>query len=111
MRFETINRNYLFLRAYKSRISFVSPLIVTYIVRRKSGGLRLGITTGKKIGCAVERNRARRVVRAAAAQLLKDTEDSVDVVIVCRHPACKASSNEIREVLREHLNAAGVKVC
>lgn len=111
MRFETINRNYLFLRAYKSRISYVSPLIVTYIVKRRSGGIRLGITTGKKIGCAVERNRARRVVRAAAFQLLRDNEESLDIVIVCRHPSCKASSNEIRDVLREHLTAAGVRVC
>ncbi|MBQ2085991.1 MAG: ribonuclease P protein component [Oscillospiraceae bacterium] len=111
MRFETINRNYLFLRAYKSRISYVSPLIVTYIVKRRSGGIRLGITTGKKIGCAVERNRARRVVRAAASQLLRDNEESLDIVIVCRHPSCKASSNEIRDVLREHLTAAGVRVC
>ena len=111
MRFETINRNYLFLRAYKSRISYVSPLIVTYIVKRSSGGIRLGITTGKKIGCAVERNRARRVVRAAASQLLRDNEESLDIVIVCRHPSCKASSNEIRDVLREHLTAAGVRVC
>lgn len=111
MRFETINRNYLFLRAYKSRISYVSPLIVTYIVKRRSGGIRLGITTGKKVGCAVERNRARRVVRAAASQLLRDNEESLDIVIVCRHPSCKASSNEIRDVLREHLTAAGVRVC
>jgi len=111
MKLETINRNYLFLRAYRSRISFVSPSIVTYIVRRKGGGVRLGITTGKKVGCAVERNRARRVVRAAASELLACSNDSVDVVVVCRHPASRVSSNEIRDVLREHLVSAGVKVC
>jgi len=112
MKIETINRNYLFLRAYKSRLNFVSPVIITYVVKRKgSGGPRLGITTGKKVGCAVERNRARRVVRAAAAELLRETRDSVDIVVVCRHPASKVSSTEIRDIMRDHLTSAGVSVC
>ena len=111
MNIETLNRNNLFLRAYRSRCSYVSPLIVTYIVKKKSGGLRLGITAGKKVGCAVNRNRARRVVRAAATELLKDMSGDFDIVVVCRHPSCKVSSNEIREVLRDHLAEAGVIGC
>ena len=111
MKLESINRNYLFLRAYRSRVSFVSPLIVTYIVKKKNGGIRLGITTGKKVGCAVERNRARRVVRAAAVQLIKDPDENYDIVVVCRHQASKVSANEIKKVLKEHLTAAGVTVC
>ncbi|MBR2739352.1 MAG: ribonuclease P protein component [Oscillospiraceae bacterium] len=111
MKIEAINRNYLFLRAYRSRINYVSPLIVTYIVKKKSGGIRLGITAGKKVGCAVERNRARRVVRAAATELLKDRDGDYDIVIVCRHPSCKVSSNEIRDVLKGHLSEAGVIGC
>lgn len=111
MKLETINRNYLFLRAYKSRLNYVSPLIVTYIVKKKSGGLRIGITAGKKVGCAVDRNRARRVVKAAATELLRNTAGNYDIVVVCRHLSCKVSGNEIKEDLREHLSSAGVIEC
>ncbi len=111
MKIESINRNYLFLRAYRSRNSYVSPLVVTYVVRKRGGGIRLGITTGKKVGCAVERNRARRVVRAAVSELIADPAENFDIVVVCRHQACKVSGTEVKNVLREHLSAAGVSVC
>ena len=111
MKLESINRNYLFLRAYRSRLSYVSPVIVTYVVRKRSGGVRLGITAGKKIGNAVQRNRARRAVRAAATELLKGSAEPVDIVVVCRHPACEESSVVIRDILREHLTSAGVSTC
>ena len=111
MKLESINRNYLFLRAYRSKLNFVSSVIVTYVIKKRSGGVRLGITTGKKIGNAVKRNRARRAVRAAATELLKGSADNADIVVVCRHPACEASSVEIRDILREHLTSAGVSTC
>ena len=111
MKLESINRNYLFLRAYRSRLNFVSPIIVTYVIKRKSGGIRLGITAGKKIGNAVKRNRARRIVRAAATDLLKGSADNADIVVVCRHPACEATSSQVRDILTEHLASAGVSTC
>ena len=49
MRFEPIVRNTEFARAYRRGKSYVSPFLVTYVLRRKSGGVRLGITTSKKI--------------------------------------------------------------
>lgn len=108
MKLNTLNKNFQFLRAYKSRCSYASPLIVTYVVRKKGGGVRLGITTGKKVGCAVDRNRARRVVRAAATRLLSGISANCDIVVVCRRAAAEAKSTEIETVLREHLTAAGV---
>ena len=108
MKLNTLNKNFQFLRAYKSRLCFTSPLIVTYVVMKKGGGIRLGITTGKKVGCAVDRNRARRIVRAAATQLLSGVSANCDIVVVCRRAAAGAKSTDIEKVLRERLTAAGV---
>ncbi len=108
MKLNTLNKNFQFLRAYKSRCSYASPLIVTYVVRKKSGGIRLGITTGKKVGCAVDRNRARRIVRAAATQLLSGISANCDIVVVCRRAAAEAKSTQVQAILRDHLKAAGV---
>ena len=67
----------------------------------------MGITTNKKLGCAVERNRARRIVRAAATELLKDSKDSFDLVVVCRHGILDKKSTDVRVVLKDHLTQAG----
>lgn len=105
---QTINRNSLFSRAYRSKISFVSPYVITYVVPRKKGRIRVGITASKKIGCAVTRNRARRVVKAAAAQVLKDADGSFDIVFVCRTATAAQKSTRLETVLTQHLGKAGV---
>ena len=107
MKLQSLNKNYLFQRAYRSNISYVSPMLVTYLVPKKRGGICLGITTNKKLGCAVERNRARRIVRAAATDLLKDSDRSFDIVVVCRHAILNKKSTDVEEVLKDHLTKAG----
>ncbi len=106
----TINRNYLFMRVYKSKLSFVSPYVVTYVLPKKRGGIRVGITSSKKIGGAVTRNRARRVVRAAAFPLLKDADGSFDIVFVCRAATAGKKSTFVSGVIKNHLARAGVPV-
>ena len=108
MAIEALKKNYLFQRAYRSRKNYVSPVLITYVVEKKTGGFRLGITTGKKVGNAVERNHARRLVRAATADLLKDVKKRVDVVVVCRHGILNMKSTQVEEILRKHLESAGV---
>ena len=107
MKLQSLNKNYLFQRAYRSNLSYVSPMLVTYLVPKKRGGICLGITTNKKLGCAVERNRARRIVKAAATNLLKDSEDSFDMVVVCRHAILDKKSTDVEAVLKDHLTRAG----
>ncbi|NLC78882.1 MAG: ribonuclease P protein component [Ruminococcaceae bacterium] len=105
---KTINQNYLFQRAYRSKTRFVSPFVVTYVVPRKTGGIRMGITTSRKIGCAVERNRARRIVKAAAVELLKDADGCFDVIFVCRAATASRKSTALYGILKGHLKNAGV---
>jgi ribonuclease P protein component len=107
-RLETIKNSRVFARAYRSRVCFVSPFIVTYVLRRRSGGVCVGITASKKVGCAVERNRARRIVRAAAAELLRGVGASFDVVVVCRKALLSKKSTFVKELLGRHLEKAGV---
>ena len=70
--FITLKDNRDFSRLYRRGKSFVSPVLVTYVIKNKSDNLRFGITTGKKVGKAVKRTRARRVIRAAYYQLYND---------------------------------------
>ena len=63
--FSKLKENYEFRRAYKKGKSFVSPFLIIYATKNRRGGTRLGITAGKKIGGAVQRNRAKRLMREA----------------------------------------------
>jgi len=105
---QSLNQNHLFQRAYRSKLCFVSPFVVTYVVKRRAGLPAVGITAGKKIGCAVERNRARRVVRAAAGGLLAGSTACCDIVFVCRKAALRKKSTELRPIIEDHLRRAGV---
>jgi ribonuclease P protein component len=78
----TENRD--FQRLYARGKSRVSPSLVMYVQRNRGPGNRLGFTTGKKIGNAVRRNRARRRLSEAFRLLEPKTRTGYDVVVVAR---------------------------
>lgn len=55
--FTTLKENKDFRRLYHRGKSYVSPVLVTYVMKNRKAGLRIGFTTSKKIGIAVQRNR------------------------------------------------------
>ncbi len=68
----TLKLNKEFKRAYYRGSYRANPVLVTYLVRTHLKQVRYGITTGKKIGKAVSRNRARRLIRTAFFAVCKD---------------------------------------
>lgn len=106
-----LNRNFQFQSVYRNGKNFVAPLVVTYVAKRRRGGIRYGITASKKIGGAVERNRARRVVKAAAGEILSQAGGSFDIVFVCRQATVSAKSYQVASILQKHLRKAGVIPC
>ena len=85
----TIKKNSVFTRIYTKGKSNVQPTLVVYA--RKNPALKhseIGITTGKKLGGAVQRNRARRIIREAWRLLISENEGLAKqpfyVVVVAR---------------------------
>ncbi len=107
-RIETLKLNKEFRRLYGRGKSAVSPVLVVYALRNRSGRCRIGITTGKKIGNAVKRNRARRVILAAARTVLPEVEGGYDLVFVARGKTPFVKSTEVARQMRRQLKAAGV---
>lgn len=106
-RFNTLNSNTDFRRAYTRGKVYTNPALVTYVIKNRAGICRIGITTSKKIGNAVERNRARRVIREAFLSLDTPT-NGVDIVFVARRKTVHKKSTEISAIMRKHLITAGV---
>ncbi|MDO4830431.1 MAG: ribonuclease P protein component [Clostridia bacterium] len=104
----TLKDNRDFSRLYRRGRSFVSPVLVTYVTKNRSGNLRFGITTGKKIGKAVKRTRARRVIRAAYYELYPEMKQGFDIVFVARGKTPFVKSQVVCKAMKQHLKSAGV---
>ena len=64
---------------------------------------RFGISTGRRLGGAVQRNRVRRRVREILRRCPNDTGHGWDILIVVRPPAVDASYDELRAALERLL--------
>lgn len=108
--FETIKENYIFRRLYRSKKCYVYPQVVVYVSKNKGNVFRYGITTSKKIGNAVKRNRSRRVIRAALTEIVKgcNVSGGYDVVIVARTRCAFVKSTELFNVVKDCLEKSGV---
>ncbi len=107
-KFAVINTNKDFRTLYYRGKSQVHPALVTYVRKNRLGYPRAGITTGKKIGGAVQRNRCRRVIREAYRLLLPQISGGWDLVFVARARTLRYKSTDVRAVMEEQLRAAGV---
>ena len=103
-----LNRNYEYQKVYRLGKSQVSPIVITYVRKKKKGTLLTGVSASKRIGCAVERNRARRVVKAAAREVLQEVKEPCDIVFVCRSATVRAKSQDVAEIMRSQLKSLGV---
>jgi len=104
----TIKNNCDFRRLYGKGKSFQSPALVSYIMKNRAGICRVGITTSKKIGNAVERNRSRRVIRAAYSMIESRVSDNYDFVFVARSKTKYVKSTQLAEIMLAQLTKAGV---
>lgn len=104
----TLKQNTDFHRAYGRGKVKTSPALVTYAVKNRGLGCRIGITTSKKLGSAVERNRCRRIIRAAFSSVYPLCSGNWDIVFVARFKTKKLKSTDILPVMEQHLSQLGI---
>lgn len=96
-----------FRRIYSRGKSLVCFCAVLYINKNYGKGLRVGITVSKKIGNAVIRNRARRVIKAACRSLFSSRKvGNFDIVLVARGKTPYVKSYVVERCLSKLLAGA-----
>lgn len=103
-----LNKNMDFRALYHRGKSQVHSALVTYVKKNRLGVTRVGITVGKKLGTAVERNRCRRIIREAYRQTLPHVSNGWDIVFVARRHTIKVKSTYILKTMQKHLKVLGV---
>ena len=101
-------RNNDFRRAYVRGKSYVSPVVVVYVMKNRLKTVRVGITTSKKVGNAVQRNRARRVMKAAIDEHLDYNIGGYDLVFVARGMTPRLKSWQLSSVVAKLFAQAGL---
>ena len=104
----TIKSNCDFRRTYGKGKVFQAPALVSYVLKNRAGICRIGITTSKKIGNAVERNRTRRIIRAAYREIEGKINGNYDIVFVARSRTKYKKSTQIAQIMLSQLKEAGV---
>ncbi len=108
MQYVSIHENRDFRRIYARGKSFVSPVVICYVTKNRLGTVRAGITTSKRIGNAVKRSRARRVIRAAFVSLLPRVQGGHDFIFVARTKTPFVKSTAVARAMEKQLKKAGV---
>ncbi len=80
-------------------VLFVTPV---------AGRARVAFVAGRRVGGAVQRNRARRVLREAWRRMAPSVRAGTGVVVVARKGFLPARTQELETEMRQSLAAAGL---
>lgn len=106
--FVTLKSNPDFRRLYNRGISITDPALVIYYQKNRAGICRIGITTSKKIGNAVERNRSRRLLKEAFRSVCPEVKPEYDIVIVARSKTKYVKSTRLAEIMHSIFEKQGM---
>lgn len=93
-------------RVYDKGRSWAHPLLVLVAWPNGLNFSRVGVTASRKVGGAVARNRAKRLLREAARCLYPQFEDGWDVMLVARARILEAKEPQVEEALGSLLRRA-----
>ncbi|MCJ7569842.1 MAG: ribonuclease P protein component [Anaerolineales bacterium] len=97
-----------FQRVRRTGQSYAHPLAVLIASANNRPISRFGFSTGKALGSAVRRNRAKRLLREAIRGHLAVIEPGWDIVIIARPIIFESSWSEIQRAISDLIQRAGL---
>ena len=96
---ESLKKNNDFQNVYRNGKSYANRFLVMYVLKNETEKNRIGISVSKKVGNSVIRHHITRPVRESY-RLHEDMFNSgLDIVVIARTTARKASYHEVESAL------------
>jgi ribonuclease P protein component len=102
-----LGRDFAKPRSHGERLA-CGCLIANWLVLPPQSPIRLGVITSKKVGDAVVRNRARRLLRESFRLHQHDFERPVDLVLVARPSIVGKTFQQVERDFMEALRRGGL---
>lgn len=103
-----LTRSTDFKRVRRDGRSNAHPLIVLTALENNLPFTRVGVAAGKRVGNAVKRNRAKRLMRAALRDLHPQIKTGWDLIVIARTPIIQVKMPQVRDALQQLLQRAGL---
>ena len=112
MKFPAIKEHHLYNKAYRSGKHFFGRYICIYVLKdlhakklqrehpQHKTVNRLGLSVSKKVGGAVKRNRAKRIIRAAYGEIREELKTGFLLVVSARPEIEGKSSTDVLKEMR-----------
>lgn len=99
----TIKDNKLFNRCFRKGRFCACKLLTAYYIPNDLPHNRVGISISKKVGNAVERNRAKRIIRAAYRLRESDFPVGLDIVFAVRPGIADRREQDVEDFFDKRL--------
>ena len=90
--------------------SYAHPIAILIASANNRPIYRFGFTTGKSLGSAVRRNRAKRLLREAIRGQMGAIEPGWDIVLIARPKLFESSWDDIQKAITNLIQRAGLFV-
>ena len=101
-----LRRSEEFRAVWSDGQSWKHSFFILWALPNNSQNTRIGIVASKKVGKAVARNRARRLLREAVRHLYTNIQPGWDIVLVARSKLVKVKESEVESALHNTLHLA-----
>jgi ribonuclease P protein component len=103
-----LTRSTDFERVRRFGKSYAHPLIVLVALPNEERKSRFGVSAGRSLGNAVQRNRAKRLLREALRPVIGAIAPGWDLLLLARSPVNEAKLQNVEAALQDLLNRANV---
>jgi len=106
-----LTRSEDFKRVRRDGKSYAHPLVVLIALKSEKSDqprVRVGVAAGKTVGTAVDRNRAKRLLREATRTLVPNIASNLDLILIARPKLASATLEETRQAVLTLLQRAQI---
>ncbi len=103
-----LTRSTDFKRVRSEGKSYAHPLVVLVVSRSEEDVTRVGVSASRSMGGAVQRNRAKRLLRESMRSIFPAVPAGWDILLIARAPLLQARFQDVKAAVQGLLRRAGL---